>query len=37
MGPDVVRRTYDAALRQRYLWHEFGDACLLLAQSNAAT
>jgi S-adenosylmethionine:tRNA ribosyltransferase-isomerase len=37
VGPDVVRRAYDAALRQRYLWHEFGDACLLLAQSNAAT
>ncbi len=34
VGPDVVRRAYDAALRQRYLWHEFGDACLLLAQPS---
>jgi S-adenosylmethionine:tRNA ribosyltransferase-isomerase len=28
-GPDVVRRAYDAALERRYLWHEFGDSCLL--------
>jgi S-adenosylmethionine:tRNA ribosyltransferase-isomerase len=37
VGSDVVRRAYDAALRHRYLWHEFGDTCLLLAQPNAAT
>jgi S-adenosylmethionine:tRNA ribosyltransferase-isomerase len=29
-GPDRVQAVYDAALDQRYLWHEFGDACLLL-------
>jgi S-adenosylmethionine:tRNA ribosyltransferase-isomerase len=29
-GPDLVQRAYDAALRRRYLWHEFGDSCLLL-------
>lgn len=29
-GPDLVRRAYDAALRERYLWHEFGDASLFL-------
>jgi S-adenosylmethionine:tRNA ribosyltransferase-isomerase len=31
-GPDVVRRAYQAALRGRYLWHEFGDVSLLLAE-----
>ncbi|MHA6796457.1 S-adenosylmethionine:tRNA ribosyltransferase-isomerase [Pseudonocardia bannensis] len=29
-GPDLVGRAYAAALRERYLWHEFGDSCLLL-------
>ena len=29
-GPGLVRRAYAAALRHRYLWHEFGDSCLLL-------
>lgn len=29
-GPELVRRAYAAALRHRYLWHEFGDSCLLL-------
>lgn len=29
-GEDLVRSAYDAALEQRYLWHEFGDSCLLL-------
>jgi S-adenosylmethionine:tRNA ribosyltransferase-isomerase len=32
-GPELVRRAYDAALDPRnggYLWHEFGDSCLLL-------
>ena len=28
--PDLVQRAYDAALERRYLWHEFGDLCLLL-------
>ncbi|OLB73431.1 MAG: queuosine biosynthesis protein [Actinobacteria bacterium 13_2_20CM_2_71_6] len=29
-GPALVQRTYDAAIEGRYLWHEFGDSCLLL-------
>jgi S-adenosylmethionine:tRNA ribosyltransferase-isomerase len=29
-GPELVRRAYASALRHRYLWHEFGDSCLLL-------
>jgi S-adenosylmethionine:tRNA ribosyltransferase-isomerase len=29
-GAQLVERAYDAALRARYLWHEFGDSCLLL-------
>lgn len=29
-GPGLVRAAYDAALAGDYLWHEFGDSCLLL-------
>jgi S-adenosylmethionine:tRNA ribosyltransferase-isomerase len=29
-GRAMVQRAYDAAVRNRYLWHEFGDSCLLL-------
>ncbi|WP_033263517.1 S-adenosylmethionine:tRNA ribosyltransferase-isomerase [Amycolatopsis vancoresmycina] len=29
-GAAVVQRAYDAAVAQRYLWHEFGDVSLLL-------
>jgi S-adenosylmethionine:tRNA ribosyltransferase-isomerase len=29
-GRDLVQRAYDEAVRNRYLWHEFGDSCLLL-------
>lgn len=29
-GTTLVQRAYDAALAARYLWHEFGDSCLLL-------
>ncbi len=29
-GPGLVDRAYAAALPGAYLWHEFGDACLLL-------
>jgi len=29
-GGLLVRRAYDAAIEARYLWHEFGDSCLLL-------
>lgn len=30
-GATLVDRAYEAALAGPYLWHEFGDACLLLA------
>ena len=29
-GADLVDRAYHEAVRARYLWHEFGDSCLLL-------
>ncbi|MEQ6903428.1 S-adenosylmethionine:tRNA ribosyltransferase-isomerase [Nocardioides sp. YIM 152588] len=29
-GPEVTQAAYDAAVAHRYLWHEFGDAALLL-------
>ena len=29
-GPELVEQAYRSAVRQRYLWHEFGDSCLLL-------
>jgi S-adenosylmethionine:tRNA ribosyltransferase-isomerase len=29
-GAPLVERAYAEALRHRYLWHEFGDSCLLL-------
>jgi S-adenosylmethionine:tRNA ribosyltransferase-isomerase len=29
-GPELVERAYREAIRHRYLWHEFGDSCLLL-------
>lgn len=29
-GADLVARAYAAALEGHYLWHEFGDSCLLL-------
>jgi S-adenosylmethionine:tRNA-ribosyltransferase-isomerase (queuine synthetase) len=29
-GPDLVRKTYEAALAERYLWHEFGDLTLYI-------
>jgi S-adenosylmethionine:tRNA ribosyltransferase-isomerase len=29
-GADLVERAYREAVRARYLWHEFGDSCLLL-------
>jgi S-adenosylmethionine:tRNA ribosyltransferase-isomerase len=35
-GPDLVRRAYAAALDHGYLWHEFGDSCLLLSDESAA-
>jgi S-adenosylmethionine:tRNA ribosyltransferase-isomerase len=30
VGDDTVQRAYDAALQRGYLWHEFGDVCLML-------
>jgi S-adenosylmethionine:tRNA ribosyltransferase-isomerase len=29
-GDALVEQAYAEALRERYLWHEFGDSCLLL-------
>jgi len=29
-GAELVRTAYDEAVAQGYLWHEFGDSCLLL-------
>ncbi|WP_406286458.1 S-adenosylmethionine:tRNA ribosyltransferase-isomerase [Embleya sp. NBC_00896] len=30
VGPEAVRRAYDEAYAEDYLWHEFGDSSLLL-------
>ncbi len=29
VGAELTQRAYDAAVAERYLWHEFGDSCLL--------
>jgi S-adenosylmethionine:tRNA ribosyltransferase-isomerase len=29
-GAELVERAYAEAVRARYLWHEFGDSCILL-------
>ena len=29
-GPELLRRSYDAALEHGYLWHEFGDSHLIV-------
>jgi S-adenosylmethionine:tRNA ribosyltransferase-isomerase len=29
-GAELTQRAYDAAVVEHYLWHEFGDSCLLL-------
>jgi S-adenosylmethionine:tRNA ribosyltransferase-isomerase len=29
-GAALTQRAYDAAVAERYLWHEFGDSCLFL-------
>ena len=29
-GPELLARSYDAALDAGYLWHEFGDSHLIL-------
>ncbi len=30
-GAELTQRSYDAAVAGDYLWHEFGDSCLILA------
>ena len=32
VGRRLTQQAYDAAVARRYLWHEFGDAGLLLAR-----
>ncbi|NGO47096.1 S-adenosylmethionine:tRNA ribosyltransferase-isomerase [Streptomyces ureilyticus] len=34
-GPAAIRRSYDEALRGRYLWHEFGDMHLVLPSESS--
>ncbi|HEY4417960.1 MAG TPA: S-adenosylmethionine:tRNA ribosyltransferase-isomerase, partial [Pseudonocardia sp.] len=34
-GPRLVGRAYSAAVDRGYLWHEFGDSCLLLTSRTA--
>jgi S-adenosylmethionine:tRNA ribosyltransferase-isomerase len=29
-GAELAQQAYDAAIAENYLWHEFGDSCLLL-------
>ncbi|MGW0761375.1 S-adenosylmethionine:tRNA ribosyltransferase-isomerase [Streptomyces sp. NPDC002814] len=36
-GREAVDRGYEEALRERYLWHEFGDVHLVLPAENAHT
>ncbi|MGW1272623.1 S-adenosylmethionine:tRNA ribosyltransferase-isomerase [Streptomyces sp. NPDC002491] len=36
-GPSALGRGYDAALRGRYLWHEFGDVHLVLPPEDSGT
>lgn len=33
-GTELVERAYERAAREGYLWHEFGDSCLLLPESG---
>jgi S-adenosylmethionine:tRNA ribosyltransferase-isomerase len=33
-GPALVSQAYEAALEAGYLWHEFGDSCLLLPEPS---
>lgn len=35
-GPELVGDAYETALSHRYLWHEFGDSCLLLPRRDGA-
>jgi S-adenosylmethionine:tRNA ribosyltransferase-isomerase len=33
-GAELTQRAYDAAVAERYLWHEFGDSALLLPATS---
>jgi S-adenosylmethionine:tRNA ribosyltransferase-isomerase len=33
VSPEVLGRAYTAALDTGYLWHEFGDVCLVVGES----
>jgi S-adenosylmethionine:tRNA ribosyltransferase-isomerase len=33
VNPDLIRSAYAEAVREGYLWHEFGDSHLILAAS----
>jgi S-adenosylmethionine:tRNA ribosyltransferase-isomerase len=33
-GAELTQRAYDAAVAEHYLWHEFGDSCLLMRTSQ---
>jgi len=35
-GTELVQSAYDEAVRSGYLWHEFGDSCLLLPDNSPA-
>ena len=34
-GSALVQRAYDAAIEAGYLWHEFGDGCLLMPKARS--
>jgi S-adenosylmethionine:tRNA ribosyltransferase-isomerase len=36
-GAQLLRRSYDAALGEGYLWHEFGDSHLIIGRAGAAS
>jgi S-adenosylmethionine:tRNA ribosyltransferase-isomerase len=36
-GQDLIRSAYDEAVRERYLWHEFGDSHLILPERKVKT
>jgi S-adenosylmethionine:tRNA ribosyltransferase-isomerase len=36
-GAELTQRAYDAAVAVHYLWHEFGDSCLLMRTSQDLT
>jgi S-adenosylmethionine:tRNA ribosyltransferase-isomerase len=36
-GAELTQHAYDAAVAEHYLWHEFGDSCLLMRTSQGLT